>query len=167
LHVGKRTEERDYPSAVSLRPLSPTIRINKLRNLSYKDRLENCNLVKARIFNEIENKIDNSGIKYNNRSSKRMNGFWRTLKLKRKNFRKTIEAIAFKKKDCRPYAEVQIEGENVLGLLDSGAQVSCLGSSMATKFMDDSSKSFKAIVTTADGKAQHVVTTKKLSVRFP
>ncbi|XP_044571939.1 uncharacterized protein LOC123257320 [Drosophila ananassae] len=65
----------------------------------------------------------------------------------------------YKTSDKRPFAEVRLLGEEVLGLLDTCAAVSCIGRSFARKIIR-SGADFKrkgTIVSTADGQRQQVV----------
>lgn len=79
---------------------------------------------------------------------------------KRKRFRKIIESSALCNTfDERPFANIKILGENVRGLLDSGASVSVLGKN-SLQFMERNNillKSFKTFISTADGSKNSVL----------
>jgi len=57
------------------------------------------------------------------RNENRIRTFWQATK--------TIEAIRHKSYDKRPYAEVRLLGQWVLGLLDTGAAISAIGGKLA------------------------------------
>lgn len=68
---------------------------------------------------------------------------------KRKRFRKIIESSALCNTfDERPFANIKILGENVRGLLDSGASVSVLGKN---------SLKFKTFISIADGSKNSIL----------
>jgi len=79
-----------------------------------------------------------------------------------------IEVVNKQSSDCRPYAEVIIEKHKYLGLLDSGAQVSCIGGKLAQSFIlnNENIKTFKPLIQTADGKAQVVYGIASYNVMF-
>ncbi|XP_036319800.1 uncharacterized protein LOC118734186 [Rhagoletis pomonella] len=76
-------------------------------------------------------------------------------------------SIKHKCNDIRPYAEVEILGQNCLGLLDSGAQVSCIGGSLAEELCRKQDlRQHKVYVCTADGQKQVVFGNIELDVKF-
>lgn len=92
-----------------------------------------------------------TGSRIRSRSTNRLRSYWQSLK--------KIEAIRYKNSDNRPFAEVYLFGERVLGLLDTGAAVSCIGGRLAANFIRSGAK-FKrkgTLVNTADGQRQQVV----------
>lgn len=86
--------------------------------------------------------------------------YWR----KRRQINQTISSACFPSSidqisDPRPYATVKISGNDINGLLDSGASISCLGSG-AIEFLcnlDLSWTKLSSTVSTADGKSQSVL----------
>lgn len=90
------------------------------------------------------------------RSTVRMRKFYKKLKYTKRLF---ISSIINSEQDGRLYAEVIFLGKKELGLLDTGANISCIGDNLATN--DYSSipgfQKIKSNVMTADGKAQKVV----------
>lgn len=110
-------------------------------------RLSNYNKIRERIFNE-DPKIT--------RSNARMRNFWKNVKLFRKNFN---ISILERPGDVRPYAEVRLLGKSMMGLLDTGASVTCLGSQAAIDFLSSQTpyKKLNTKVNTADGKPQNIV----------
>lgn len=70
------------------------------------------------------------------RSTLRMRNFWLRILKSRKIVSKSISTIERTKADIRPFITVQLFNENYLGLLDSGASISCLGGIAATNFLD-------------------------------
>lgn len=109
-------------------------------------RLENYRNVRKKIFNE-EPRIS--------RSTKRIQQFWKKVKKFKKDF---AISVLGRPGDVRPYAEVVLLGKNVIGLLDTGASVSCLGSQAALEFLSSNIpyKKLHTTVNTADGKPQHI-----------
>lgn len=72
--------------------------------------------------------------------------------------RSLLSSIYDQPHDIRPYADIQIFGRTLTGLLDTGASVSCLGGDAAKEFLN-SNIGFRKIrsgVKTADGKIQVV-----------
>lgn len=78
-----------------------------------------------------------------------MRNFWASVKGSR---RKLISAIFSSPSDLRPYASVIILGERFNGLLDSGATISCMGSSAVDWIVGSGLKinKFKSSIRTAD-----------------
>ncbi|KAH8338661.1 hypothetical protein KR074_012449, partial [Drosophila pseudoananassae] len=79
-----------------------------------------------------------------------------------------IEAIRYKEADKRPFAEVYLLGEKVLGLLDMGAAISCLGGRLAERFIQSGAE-FKrkgSCVRTADGQRQQVLGQVTTEIKF-
>lgn len=119
----------------------------KLRKIKpFHVRLKEYNIVRNRIFNED---------KKTTRSSSRMREFWGKVR----NFkRKCICSVLDRPSDVRPYAEVILFGKKLLGLLDTGASLSCIGSDVAKIFLE-SGQTFKKLNTsikTADGTCQKI-----------
>lgn len=115
--------------------------------IPFHERLKNYYQVRGRIFNN-KNKPS--------RSSLRIREFWRNVRCLKKTF---SVSILDRPGDIRPYAEVQLLGKNMIGLLDTGASISCLGSQAASDFLT-SMVPYKALnmsVKTADGKSQRVL----------
>lgn len=80
------------------------------------------------------------------RSSERIRNFWSTR-------RELLSVGSNRHNDLRPYASVVIFGKTVSSLLDTGATVICLGSTLAKEFLNSDSdfKRMKSFVHTADG----------------
>ena len=78
---------------------------------------------------------------------------------KRKCFRKLIESTFIQDLDDRPFAKVKIFDKNVIGLLDSGANVSVLGKNSLDflKSINASYKMIKSIIRTASNTKQDVI----------
>lgn len=68
---------------------------------------------------------------------------------------------------CR-YASVILFGNNISGLLDTGASVSCLGSRVAQELLDSNAdiKKIRIFIRTADGKDQSVFGCIKTDIIF-
>lgn len=88
---------------------------------------------------------------------------------KRKEFRKAIESTCLEKQsDIRPYGSVEIFGKNIVGLIDTGANVSVLGKN-AVEFLNETGteiKSYNASVRTADGSSQSIIGRVRALVKF-
>ncbi|KNE88882.1 hypothetical protein PSTG_17672, partial [Puccinia striiformis f. sp. tritici PST-78] len=133
-------------------------------HLGYKNKLEDLYLQKDnRINNEVDEVFSSLSIvnlnlnnpKLPSRSSSRINSFWKKVRQARVNL---LSALFDKPNDIRPYANVKLFGKNVLGLLDTGASISCIGSKLASDFIfeNNSFKKIHSVVKTADGISQKV-----------
>lgn len=87
-------------------------------------RIREYNIARERIFNEPVKK---------SRSASRIKSFWEKIKSLKK---KLICSMLDRPADVRPYAEVTLFGKRMLGLLDTGASISCIGSSAAKSFLE-------------------------------
>lgn len=101
------------------------------------------------------------------RSAERARKFWSTIKSKQKCL-SFISQIFQQANDLRPYAAVNIFNKTYLGLLDSGASVSCIGADLATELLAENKgvKRIRSCVRTADGSRQDVAGIIKLSVTY-
>lgn len=118
---------------------------------TYEERLQRYNKLRARLLT-IEELYTNDTVRYINKPLRR--------KKKRKIFRHLIESSSISVgEDPRPYALVQIGKENIRGLLDSGASISCLGKDClgVVKRNKLSVIKFDSGLKTADGKHQKIV----------
>ncbi|XP_017469029.1 PREDICTED: uncharacterized protein LOC108361006 [Rhagoletis zephyria] len=130
--------------------------------IPYEIRLNNYNKAREHIFGP-----DNKQPTCKNRTSIRINEFWKTAKNNRKQVRNLVCSIQQKSFELRPYAKKEILGSEHLALLDSGAQVSCLGSSLAEDVCKNQQlRKHSASVYTADGNKQLVFGTIGLNVKF-
>lgn len=72
------------------------------------------------------------------RSARRMKNFW----AKKKRLRRfTISSIVYQTSDIRPYIQIDIKGEPVLALLDSGANKRVIGGQLAKIILEQNSTS--------------------------
>lgn len=122
-------------------------------------RLAEYNARRAEIFNEPTSTVKQA------RSARRMKNFWNHVKHVRCGL---LSTIYDKPNDIRPYADVQLFGETLVGLLDTGASVSCLGAQAAGNFLDSPRdfRKIKSIIRTADGKSQDVVGVVETGITF-
>lgn len=122
-------------------------------------RLKEYNAKRAEIFNESTPTMKQK------RSLERIRNFWQNVNRSRRGLLSTVYE---KQTDFRPYADVQLFGKKISGLLDTGASISCLGSQAAKEFLesDENFKRIKSAVRTADGNAQEVVGFKKTQIIF-
>ena len=110
-----------------------------------KDNLVNNQLIKNMID---RNKLV---IRPGSRNRNRCKLYWRSVK--------AVNSIRYKKQDSRPYAEVEVLNRVVLGLLDTGAAISCLGGSLAKEIIKKKIP-FKKVfgnASTADGQKQEIL----------
>ncbi|KAH8357349.1 hypothetical protein KR084_007570, partial [Drosophila pseudotakahashii] len=100
-----------------------------------------------------------------NRSQKRLSDFRIQCKQEKQAI---LESIVNSTKDWRPYAEVDLLGKQVRGLMDTGASISCIGGSLAANIVKDTSKykHIHASVSTADGNQQAIVGRISTSITF-
>lgn len=132
------------------RPLQSTA-IQGNTNLSKTtstERLDNYNKVRARIFGSIQSNCPK-------RSTQRMRKFWRTV---RHTKRILVSSIINKENDSRFYAKISFLGRTAEGLLDTGANVSCVGSTLAAEQWEQvpEFKKIKSSVRTTDSRSHEV-----------
>ena len=94
--------------------------------------------------------------------------FWSQIHLLKQKIAKAMLSSVISNDDPRPYAKIHIGGLELLGLLDSGASISCLGlnSLVLLSKLGMRYKSIKDNVQTADGAAQEIVGCVDLVVKF-
>lgn len=100
------------------------------------------------------------------RSAIRIQEYWKRYRNLRKQ---CISAIITKSTDIRPYVQVTVFGRSYLSLLDSGATISCFGSSLANEIISENLPKltkFYGSVKTADGQKQSVAGTIMLEVTY-
>lgn len=129
--------------------------------LPYEDRLNRYLEARLRIFGNGSEPDVVAGIarlrQRPSRSSRRRKEFWRRVFRMRREVARTIHTIASKHNDNRPYARIVIGGHTILGLLDSGASVSCAGGQAAEKLMKlPSFRKVVSTVQTADATPQRI-----------
>lgn len=117
------------------------------------ERLKDYIKARFKIFNDTC--LDKKVVKKYNRSTVRMRNFYNKIK---HNQRSVISSIINSEKDGRIYAEVKFLNKLELGLLDTGANISCIGKELALEDFTKHPgyKKIKSSVQTADGKAQIV-----------
>lgn len=124
----------------------------------YHIRLAEYNKVRGQIF-------PNTPVyKIPSRNTLRMRNFWKQIK----SFNKIVlSAVVHKGSDIRPYANIILFNKTYLCLLDSGANKSCIGGSLAQEVVQNSLfRKFYGNVKTADGQQQQVVGSLKIPVQF-
>lgn len=133
-------------------PLKSPDLLPSIRTKPYHLRLEHYLKRRTELFNV------NSIRSVKSRSSARIREFWKRKRPLRKYM---ISAIVNKKHDIRPFTNVDMLGESVLALLDSGANKSIIGGSLAFKIVLNNSVFHKlnSSVRTADGQTQTVAGT--------
>ena len=127
----------------------------------YHERLRLYELARKRIFCESINISFHNNIERRipRRNTRRIRQFYKILKQNRLKFRSCIEAIGKSESDIRPYIQVDIFGMKLLGLLDSGASLSCLSGSAAKKFLKENRpyKKFSNFVQAAGGQQYRIL----------
>ncbi|KAH8351717.1 hypothetical protein KR059_004939, partial [Drosophila kikkawai] len=90
------------------------------------------------------------------RNTRRMRNYYRNVKLRKKL---VVATIIHNNDDMRSYAKVKLLEFEEHGLLDTGANISCIGSTLAKENFSQypEFKNIKSYVKTADGKAHDVV----------
>lgn len=130
----------------------------------YHKRLENYFLKRNEIFN-YDNVCQISNKRIPRRSTQRLRRFYKNRKLCSKLL---ISAIVANPKDGRYYAKVSFLNFEELGLIDTGASISCIGSDLAKsnfhKFPNFSN--CKSLVKTADGATQKVIGWLSVDLKF-
>lgn len=130
--------------------------------MPYEDRIKNYIKIRDRIFKD-KSIISRKTV----RSRNRLKTFWAKVRNYRKSIRSVIATISKKHGDSRPYGEVSILGKKWLGLLDSGAAVSCLGADLADSIIKQKQlKMYPMHLQTADGRSQAVFGNVSLEVEF-
>jgi len=124
----------------------------------FEQRLANYKIKRAEIFKKPS--------KRKSRNAKRLNSYWKTMKFNSRSVHKIIASLDRKSDDIRPYANVEILNRKMLGLLDSGAAVSCIGNDLANAVPSHLIKKSKVAISTADGNQQLVVGQVELSVQY-
>ncbi|XP_033237657.1 uncharacterized protein [Drosophila pseudoobscura] len=81
---------------------------------------------------------------------------------------KAINCIRYKQKDKRPYAEVRLLDQTVLGLLDTGAAISVIGGKLAERVIQSRIPFKRGVLnaSTADGRRQEVVGRLRTPVQY-
>ena len=118
----------------------------------YHERLRDYLLAKDRIFGT----NNGQSRKLPKRSTKRIRNFWKSI---RHTKRLLVSAIVNRQTDGRFYADVSFLSFNEQGLLDTGANISCVGSTLATEDWTRFPQ-FRRItshVKTADGRSHSVI----------
>lgn len=124
-----------------------------------QERLQNYNKLKAKIFQNLPLSNDPS------RSSLRGKTYWKNIKDTKKKIISTILSLPG---DIRPFACVTIFGKQIMGLLDSGASISCISGNLCKEILtcNPDIKSMKSTVATADGNKQNIVGSIILPIKY-
>ena len=97
-----------------------------------------------------------------------MREFWRRVVENRKRILSAV--ISNREKfDLRPFASVRIFDDEVVGMMDTGATVSCFASEYAKKFLNDNKNKydrFNITLRTADGNQHTTVGKVTTTVTF-
>ena len=91
------------------------------------------------------------------RSVKRIKLFWNHIKEDKANLINFVSSLRhpINKCDLRPYVAIQLLGKTVYGLLGSGAQITCIGGSLARELIESRNLKPKCVtIRTADGREQ-------------
>ena len=131
--------------------------------LSYEERLNNYNKIKAEIFApEFDKNIDKT-----NFISRKIERLRLKFKKKKLNFKKVVSSVIMNN-DNRPYINVKIYDEVFKGLFDTGANISCLGKD-CIKFCERLNipiKDFVSHIKTASGEQEPVLGYVEIPVVF-
>lgn len=124
---------------------------------SYVERLRNYNDVRRRIFSDNSSKPSKHIL--------RLKNYYAEVK---RNRSLQLSSIFNCENDLRSYAEVSFLEFTELGLLDTGANISCIGADLA--LLDFSSypqyKSVQSRAKTADGETQKIIGLLNIEMRY-
>lgn len=116
-------------------------------------RIQEYKEARSRIFGEVSNKVKKARERYK----------------RRKKIRREISSASlYEGKDSRFYSKIRIEGQEIEGLLDSGATVTCLGKN-CLEFIAKTGLSmqhFFSFIKTADGSPHKIVGRIRTNVSF-
>lgn len=120
----------------------------------FHERLRNYIKIRSRLFSD--SKLGPEIVKKYKRSTVRLRNFYRKVKSSQKNI---VSTIINSETDGRLYTEIKILNRLEMGLLDSGANVSCIGKDLAMQDFSFLSgfRKIKSSVRTADGSSQEVI----------
>ena len=116
-------------------------------------RIKEYNEAKARIFGEKPTKIEKTRLRYKIRKQKR---------------HEVASASLFEGEDSRFYTKIKIKDEEVVGLLDSGATVTCLGKDCLdlVEKLKLEIKPIYSFIKTADGRNHKILGTVESPIEF-
>ncbi|XP_067614213.1 uncharacterized protein PIP4K isoform X3 [Eurosta solidaginis] len=116
------------------------------------ERIRNYIEARNRIFQD-RSEPNKSSIK-TKRSTLRLRRFWKAIK----DRKKVLISSILNEEDARYYAKVKLLDREMFGLLNTGANISCIGSSLAKEDLLNLSefRKFKSNVKTADRKSQTI-----------
>lgn len=128
--------------------------------LPYHKRLERYIQKRNEIFN-----VDYVDFQFNHKPKRSTLRFRNYFKLKKLSRKFLISAIIANPKDKRFYAKISFLNFTEYGLIDTGANISCLGSDLALSKFPNYTKC-KSFVQTADGNSQMVIGWIDVQVHF-
>lgn len=113
--------------------------------------MQNYLQVRDRIFKDFPQENTHRKSK---RSTLRLRRFWKAV---RENKKLLISSV-LNEEDARYYAKVKLLDREIYGLLDTGANISCMGSSLASETFANRPEfcKLKSTVKTADGKSHAI-----------
>lgn len=129
----------------------------------YHERVRDYIVLRSKLFSDPQ--LGKDIIRKYKRSTVRMRNFYKKI---RNVQRKVISSIVNSEVDGRLYAEVYLLNKSELGLLDTGANISCIGKDLATTDFSQTTGFHKinSHVKTADGKEQNVIGFIELKVKY-
>lgn len=135
--------------------------------IPYHERLLKYQEVRNRIFCE-EFTLKAASTKSQKRDTKRLREFWKKVVSDRRALKLSIDSIERIDGDIRPYIKLELFGMNLLGLIDTGASITCISGLAARSFLDKDIpyKRLNEFVTAAGGKRYHVLGYLYTSVKF-
>lgn len=168
------TKPRHSPTRLTIlpRPVTlPSVNLDvQVPQRSFHERYENYMKVRNRIFNE--NSTTPDSFTENNfvptKRYEKLVSFRNSSKTKFKAEKVIASISKLSFSDDRPFANIEIEGEPLLGLLDSGANISVLGKD-SLDFLKSIGKhftKFSSDVATSDGTKQSIVGFIDLQVKY-
>ena len=164
MFVKKRETQREVSSSCLNNNITLDINPPNLCNIldefkdSYCKRWHNYHLVRDKIFNKNNYSASVSEIGVSNHIKKTRERH-KILKKEHRNLSKTILQVEEIGNDPRPFTDVEIFGEKINGLMDSGASISVLGTG-SVEFLEKHDIQFKPVnssVKTASGSSLAVL----------
>lgn len=161
----KYVEEKEMLNKIGImgRPQSSDEERKSVKIRPFHERLRDYIKVRTKIFSDA--KLGAELVRKYKRSTVRMRNFYKKIKYTKRLF---VSSIINCEKDGRLYAEVKFLDREEFGLLDSGANISCIGDELANLDYSNhpSFRKIKSIVKTADGKSQSVVGELKVDMTY-
>lgn len=126
--------------------------------IPYHERLIRYQNIRKRIFCDKITIIPKEP-KAQRRNTARIKSFWGKIKKNRKALLASLNAIDKASDDLRPYVKLNILGMDLVGLVDTGASITCISGSAARTFLNKeiAYKTLNELITTAGGSMYKII----------